>query len=724
MLAYLDDVLDPNDAHELEQKIEESSFASGLVHRVRDSMRRLRLGTPDLDGQGVGVDANSVAEYLDSTLDPEDVPEFEKACLDHDVHLAEVASCHQILTLVLGEPADVDPSLREQVYRIGQPDAPPVVSAPSGNGFSAIDEEEMYKDAAAPSAPAADTTDALAPISPDYMQRRSQIPVKSLAITLLLGFLIALAALQVLGVGNLRGMLGLRSEEVVSDRTAPVQPQPETANSSETVLAPEIPSTQQVPAPEERPTLDPSNGSDPATTPTPNREAETDSPPAAIVERPTLPDAAAETGTTAEPTVIPEASGSPAVTESPVSEPPRAAIAAEEVSPPVPLGTFISEEQVLARFNAEDGAWFRLAPHAPLLSGDVFVSLPTYRPQLLLSPGVKITLCGESHVELGTPETTGPSLAMTFGRAIVVPVGDPSVSLQLDLGGRKGTVLFADADSVLAIEMKRFWAPGSKAETAVIVVELFTLSGEIGWREGESDPTAIQAGRVLTFIGEEPANLFEAAEMPGWVDGRDLSDIDRRSSTELRHYLAADRPLSLSLMERTDFRKVEVRVLAARSLCCLDIFEPSIEALNDESHHSFWFRHFDALRQGAARSPESSVKLHRALEKLTGEDAGEMFRLLAGYSPDQLAAAGAKDLVDSLEHERMSVRVLGHENLKRITGRTQNFRPEQPPSQEKTKVAKWRRNLADGRIVYEKPPGPLPERAPVAASEDAAIPSE
>lgn len=133
LLAYLDDILDPHDAQLLQKKIENSEFATSLVHQIRGSVRRLRLDSPALDAQGIGADLNSVAEYLDNVLPPEDVPTLEKACLDSEVNLGEVASCHQILTLVLGEPADVTDDLRSKIYGIAPTaESPVIATTPDG----------------------------------------------------------------------------------------------------------------------------------------------------------------------------------------------------------------------------------------------------------------------------------------------------------------------------------------------------------------------------------------------------------------------------------------------------------------------------------------------------------------------------------------------------------------------------------------------------------------
>ncbi len=118
LLAYLDDILEPSQTRELGEKINESGFAEQLISRIRDVMRRRRLSAPALSGPGAGIDPNAVGEYLDNTLSPEKIADVEKVCLESDVHLAEVAACHQILTLVLHEPVDISAESRARMYAL------------------------------------------------------------------------------------------------------------------------------------------------------------------------------------------------------------------------------------------------------------------------------------------------------------------------------------------------------------------------------------------------------------------------------------------------------------------------------------------------------------------------------------------------------------------------------------------------------------------------------
>jgi len=180
LLAYMDDILDPADQEELGRKIEASPFATELIHRSRDAVRRLRLSASDplagsdddIHGGDHNLDANTAAEYLDNTLSPEAVADFERSCLEAgpnaDMLLAEAASCHHVLTMVLGEPAEVDADLRQRMYALAQ--------SPAAAKQAPIELADVAQTLAAAAAPPAAT------VPPATTTRRPQVDADEAAV--------------------------------------------------------------------------------------------------------------------------------------------------------------------------------------------------------------------------------------------------------------------------------------------------------------------------------------------------------------------------------------------------------------------------------------------------------------------------------------------------------------------------------------------------------------
>src|SRR5262245_59590032 len=114
LFAYLDDTLDPGQTRVIGQKVAESDVARELVDRIRKVTRRRSLTVPPADS----ADANTVAKYLDNDLPADKIAEVEEQALRSEVHLAEIAACHQLLTLIMSEPAKVPPFARQRMYAL------------------------------------------------------------------------------------------------------------------------------------------------------------------------------------------------------------------------------------------------------------------------------------------------------------------------------------------------------------------------------------------------------------------------------------------------------------------------------------------------------------------------------------------------------------------------------------------------------------------------------
>ena len=146
LLAYIDSLLPPRDAEEFEALLNENAAANNLCKRIQSVMTRPELGAPDVLDKGLHLDPNVTAEYLDNVLSSEESPEYERLCISSDRQLSEVSACHQILTVVQIEPAEVDPAWREKIYtapeRVTQEESVDLdggldAPAPAASGFMA-----------------------------------------------------------------------------------------------------------------------------------------------------------------------------------------------------------------------------------------------------------------------------------------------------------------------------------------------------------------------------------------------------------------------------------------------------------------------------------------------------------------------------------------------------------------------------------------------------------
>jgi hypothetical protein len=137
LLAYLDDTLPAEQARMIGEKVAESDVAQELIEKIKHATRRRKLAAPPLESDEENSDANVISEYLDNLLPADQLEDVEKTAFASEAHLAELAACHQILTLVLGEPATVPGPARQRMYRIvkgkeSNPDRKPRVELTAG----------------------------------------------------------------------------------------------------------------------------------------------------------------------------------------------------------------------------------------------------------------------------------------------------------------------------------------------------------------------------------------------------------------------------------------------------------------------------------------------------------------------------------------------------------------------------------------------------------------
>lgn len=794
MLAYLDDILEPSDREDISQKIADSQFAGRLLERIRDCNRNPRLPAPKLMGSGLGMDPNTVAEYLDNTLAGERVPEFETVCLppadagpemiESDVYLAEVAACHQILTMVLGRPAQIDPAMKRRMYGIINHSQPATTEVGAADGELRLAPVDGL--AKGSLADFEIKTHRQKREIPEYLRqpaaRSKWKPI--LAAAILIALLVGSITMALGRLDHNHPLLGWMFSDGGADQkqvanngdskehnnlaAAPTgeTPAPTTtaeasaqttadqpANSSTAdAQNPGVP-TGQTPATENRTeTSTPPAGNFTATgnvpagnVPTGNVATDHPNPadrPAPTTETQTMPPAnpaASATGAAAVnpagPTTMPvdttHPTTPPEVPLPPDTVPPStlpgnvtAGNAAAPTVPPQPaptvddkpLGRFLpAKDIVLLRYDNLTKQWLRLpsATGAALMGGDQLLVLPNYRPTLALMAGITVQIPPETQLELEPVDANGvPGIKIIYGRIVAMTTGRAGAELRLDLGIASGKVTFVDADAILALEVRRNLPAGANPEVVdpVTNVDLYAADGQLQWTSTDGAIATLKAPQRWTLPSNPPDTGAAGAQaqvvLPKWIRPESLSPNDARCAELLATDLENNKPLLIALREMAARPQVEQHAFAAQCLALLNEFDPLVSALGDPDRKQKWPADLATLKAALTRGPVSAAAVREAFEKQHSDGQGkDLYRMLLGYTKDQLQAGEAARLIEALDSDNLDSRVLAFASIQEITNKTHLYRPEvATPTGRAQPMKLWREDLRTGAIVPREPP--------------------
>ncbi len=768
LLAYLDRALDSEDDAAIAEKLKQSDFASKLVERVKACLVNDQLSAPPVAATGTADDANRIGEYLDSVLSAEQVAEVERICLESDPHLAEVAACHQVLTLVLAKPAEIPLSLRHRIMQMdpavdleslvanGSVDgagyatsissaetmpatpggvgeyptevtAPPIMPVgPDDSGVSDAptrlkESVAMFPTAAAPAM--AGTRRLSASDLSDYTVRPSRVMPWLVSLALLAAFLFVAAK-------AFEPLFGPKPDDTVqvsdADPVIPavpdlVVPAPE----SETPAAVALPAT----------------GDANVTVPAPGLGPAIVEPPAPTVAA--TPDSAAENPAVDKP--LPPVVAMAPVVEVPVGDstvsdaatPPSVTPVVPEATAPASVGPMpaepedpivvTSEGSLLLIRDPDLNAWVMGKKGDVVAADSDLICPPTFRDKLSIHEEVELTMIGPARVAMRPSPGKTAELTLSYGRFLISgKIDDRQVLVRF--GDTESVLTLPTPASVVAIEVMSTRAPGVDPENPAgtrRVIQVLAAQGTPKWRSGNRPEVTLESGQLLTVDSGNQVSLSDVSAIPTWLDEpvETAESLESLARTGLLELLRGNESIELSLREAMDFRRAEVGALAARTMLLLgrhDVYFGAEGVFSQPKQRTYWTDHFVAMVRAVDRGPESAAAVRQSIMQMDGAQAGEIYRLLWLFSNEQLAAGADAILVRELDDSNMTIRVLASENLRQITGSLLNYRAEsETPSRRAADIKKWEVKLRKGEIrwtnVVPKPQAPSPSPSPVAA---------
>jgi hypothetical protein len=665
LLAYLDDTLGPEEAREIGRKVAQSPAAQELIERIKKVTRRRGLKAPPPTTDDPVTDPNTVAEYLDNVLPADDLTQFEEVAQGSDPLLAEVAACHQILTLVLGEPAKVPPTARQRMYRLvkGRESIP--YRRPSNlPSVARVAEPE----AADPH----EGDEALLLGLPAY--GRGQSPSRRLIPVA--GFLLVLAGL----IFCIWMLIPPASQPPATNGYVAVNPRGE---QSTAVILPSKEAGKENGAAKIEPDAAKTSAAADKQGAVIEPGAATVNPNAEVGPPPRHVDGAGEAAVKKEPLVV--AAPKPAVDR-------------------VGVGAVESRATLLLAKEPDTEIWQRVLPTAPkIFSTDTLVSLPGYHTDVRLDTGVRLQLWGnlpdlldlpmlESKVILYAPPSGfDADIRLEGGRVFMTNPGRGGktgpAKVRVRFKSEVWDVTLLDDKTEVCVDLFGRYLPGvpfSKnpgGEAPYAEFDLGILSGHAGVKLGFKEFPDIPAPSQMSWdnksgLATDPRRVPKEA-LEFWSK---VPTVKSPTQSELEAGLAdfakrITRPDVLVDVEFTSALKDDVnermgrRVLAVLFLQAIDALGYVADALSDDQY-PIRYAATVALRHWTAQAPERDLQLYQLLvdkKRYSENHAEQVMQLLHRFADEKADDLETHALLfDLMGHERVAVRELAFGHLARM----------------------------------------------------------
>ena len=710
LLAYLDDVLPPDQAKELGQKLTESNYATALVDRIKEVMRRRRLSAPDLFGKAAGIEPNVVAEYLDNELTPSEIADVEKICLDSDIHLAEVAACHQILTLVLGEPVDVRSETRARMYALGPVAKSDVVTASDLAGAISMGTDSRPKPSFAASLSSVES-DAFDRTLPNYLKpktswrRTGLLVLVALIIFGWLGLLLYDPTVRGARV-NSQGVASKDDAAIEADllnekvptrgqgATAGQQIEPNEIASNVAIVGRNTKKSELMPD-DELP-IDEAN------------RVVVKPPKVGAIPREELPNPDAVGG-------VPSKRGNPKTVDPPAPNNPEGppSLSARKI-------LSVSKEGVLLHFDLAKNDFFAMPRRSEIKPGDRIVCPEPFRADFIIGDDeCQMALIGGSAVT-SLEATDKASFGFDVSQGLLIfetkrlPADEAAkaenkqaLAITIALRGQQHLLELMSDDALCGLEMHRREPTHFEIEPEApgFTAGLHVSRGIVRWTPPEGKPVTIEGQGFVAVTADSSANIKTSeigrpSQMvsPEWLEPdpkRYASKQKRLYNTTFEKEFDINQALLLSLPAIINSPRPAISELAVKCLSLTDSYQPLIKALLSADHREARLAAIAGLRLWLPVDPQNRQLLKAEIARhLLPSEAEAVYRLLWGFNHDDVKnAATSHMLVNWLESEQIAIRELAFWHVQKLTGLKHEYSPINPPGQRRVAVERWNLHL-------------------------------